>query len=165
MTTIPSVFAKDEELSAGEAPAHSGVFIGLFAAAGLAFATAQPGLATMAVFAGFASAMAAGMALIAAHDDAESAHHQSLRAIVRFVAPVLMAALLWIAILSTQAVLGAGALATAVALPAFLALMLAESLAAFGMQFGLSRLAGQDFGAPVALLIADKYAGFAGELR
>lgn len=165
MKSTPSMIATGEALAAAEAPANAGVFIGLFAAAGLVFATAQPGLAASAAFAGFASAMAAGMALIAVHDDAEGVFHASMRSVVRVLSPLTFASLLWVGIVCAQMIAGAGALATALAIPAFLGLVAAESLFAAGLQFGLSRLAGSDPGPSVALLIADKYAGFAGELR
>lgn len=166
MFNQPTAIARDAAVEAGvAAPAHSGAFVGLFAVAGLGVALVQPDAAATAVFAAFCSAMSAGMALIAAHDEAESTFHKSMRAGVRLVAPVLVAALLWLAIASMQHLFGQGPQATAAALPAFLALVLGESVIAAAVQFALARLAGSDPGAPAALLIADKYAGFAGELR
>lgn len=164
MTSLPTAMTAGTNARA-EAPAGSGVFVGLFAAAGLAAVALQPDAAATGVFAAFLSAMSAGMALIAAHDDAESAFHKAMRLGVRMMAPVLAASLLWAAIAAMQGLFGAGALATVAAIPAFLALIAVESVASVGLQFALSRLAGGDPAVPAALLVADKYAGFAGELR
>jgi hypothetical protein len=166
MTIIPASIAKEAASApASVTPASTGVAIGLFAGAGLALGALQPAVGGALVLAIFLSGMLAGLALIAAHDDADSPFHRAMRTTVQLVAPVLAAVLLWSAIALTRSVFDASVLATVFALPVFAAILAGEGFAAALLQIALARLSGIEPAIPVAMLVADKYAGFIGELR
>lgn len=165
MTAIRASIAKEAASAPVNATGSAGIGIGLFAAAGIALNMAHPPAAGSLVFAAFLSFMLAGLALIGAHEEAGSSFHKAMRAAVRFAAPLLAAVLLWSAISLSRAAFDAPALATIFALPIFAAILAAESLAAAAFQIAVSRISGMDPGIPVALLVADKFAGLAGELR
>lgn len=170
MTTFPSTIAGRDPVSRAnesDASGQTGWFIGLFALVGLGFAGLQPPLAVTIVLALFLSSMAGGMAFIAAQDDRENALHDGLRLSVRLIAPVLAASLLWLAIGFAGALFGgtSTALASAAAVPLFVVLVLADAVLGAALQFGLARVNGLQPGAAVALLVADKYVGLAGDLR
>ncbi|HMQ57860.1 MAG TPA: hypothetical protein PKE65_04875 [Rhizobiaceae bacterium] len=163
MTSLNSTLTGLSGLRTDDAQApFSGMFVGLFAVVGLGAALLQPSIAVTAATVSVLSVVLAGLAMLVVRDGARSG---AMRAALRFSAPVLAAMLLWLAIAAAQALFGPGVLASGVAAPAFVVLVFAEALSATLVQFAIARLGGVDPAPAVALLIADKYTGFAGELR
>lgn len=141
--------------------AGSAGWMALFGMSGLVVLAARPSLAVTLASAAMLSAAGLWLARKAAQADAGDAY----RVGARVLSPMLMAALLWLA-LGAQAGLDLS-FAASVALVggAFLALVAAEAALASAAAFALARAADGEPGISVALLIADRFGGLAGDVR
>lgn len=142
----------------GRMLAGSAGWTALFGLSGAAVLAARPSLAV--TLAGAAALSAAGVWLARKATAADP-----YRAAARVVSPMLMAALLWLA-LAAQTGLGLPfAASVALAGGAFLALVAVEAVLAGAAAFALARAAGEEPGISVALLVADRFAGLAGDVK
>ena len=133
----------------------------LFGLSGAAVLAVRPSL--VVTLAGVAILSAAGVWLArkAASADARDVY----RAAARVFSSALMAALLWLALM-VQAGLDLSFVASvALAAGTFAAFVAAEAALAAAAAFALARAAGEEPGIPVALLVADRFAGLAGDVR
>jgi len=161
MTSLSSTVAARDEAAR---PASGAIAIGMFGLFGTALVAGQPGMAETLVAAAFLSAMASGLAVIAAQDELETPFGRGLRLAVRLAGAALAACLLWLSIAAAQAVAPV-TLATALAVPGFVGALALEAVLGALVTIGFARLAGAAAGGPLARLISDKYSGLAGEIR
>lgn len=135
----------------------------LFAGAGAALIVAQPGLMMSgAAVVGLSIAIAA-LCMAGARDPEITA---KARSVVRALSPVLAALLLWLSMTAGALfAAGAGGVMIGVATIAlFVVLLVMEGLVAAAVGVFLASIADTDPAIGVSLQIADKYAGFLGEL-
>jgi len=135
-------------------------FVSIAAAATLALVFVQPSAAVTA-----AAVFCLSFAMIALSLNAlnEGQTDNSRRAIT-LISPLFAGAAVWLAILAGQAVGGgvASVLTTAFVLPA---IIFCEGLVSLFLIGTLSRKSARPVDTAAALLVADKYSGFAGTLR
>lgn len=133
----------------------------LFSLSGAAVLAARPSLAL--TLAGVAALSAAGVWLArkAASAEAGDTH----RAAARVVSPMLMATLLWLALVAQGGLALSFAASVTLAGGAFIALLAVETALAATAAFALARAAGEEPGISVALLVADRFAGLAGDVK
>lgn len=137
--------------------------IAAFGLFGVSFLTFGPGVsATIAIVVALSMAIAA-MTVTGLWDTDELA---TRRAYVRWMSSALMAALLWLAILSANIALAGYGIVTAsfAAAIAFAGLVLVEALVSAAATVLFARATGSDPAIGIAAQVADKYAGLAGEL-
>lgn len=145
----------------GRMLAGSAGWMALFALSSTAVLAVRPSLALTLAVAAALSAAGVWLARRAASTMAEGPH----RTAARMVSPVLMAALLWLALAAQVGSDLSFAASVALAGGTFLALVAAEAALASAVAFVLARSAGEEPGIPVALLLADRFAGLAGDVN
>ena len=139
--------------------AGSAGWIALFGLSGAAILVARPSLAV--TLAGAVILSAAGVWLARRAASAGDRHRMA----ARVLSAGLTAALLWLALVA-QAGLGLSfAASVALAGGTFLALVAAEAALAAAATFALARAAGEEPGIPVALFLADRFGGLAGDVK
>lgn len=138
-------------------------WIGSFAVFGVGFLAISPGLAATA---GIACAASMAIAAMTSTGSWQTGELSARRATVRWLSSGLMAALLWMAILGANAAFaGSGILASCLAATAlFSGLVVVEAIVSAVTTALFAKTTGADPAIGIAVQVADKYAGLAGEI-
>lgn len=136
-------------------------WIGSFGLFGFGFLALGPGLATTV---GLTVAASMAIAAMTSTGTWKTDELSARRASVRWLSSALMAALLWLAILGANVAFSGIVTSSLAAVVLFAGLVAAEALVSAAATALFAKTTGADPAIGIAVQVADKYAGLAGEI-